>query len=67
MHGQTYKLHPPRVAVVMIGTNDLGAAACFGYEHNVTAAAPAAALRQAQAQTALGACIEVRWLHKGPA
>lgn len=29
-HGDTFVRHPPSVAVVMIGTNDLGASACLG-------------------------------------
>lgn len=29
-HGQLYRRHAPRLMVVMIGTNDLGAAACMG-------------------------------------
>ena len=29
-HGQLYMHSPPRLIVVMIGTNDLGAASCSG-------------------------------------
>ena len=29
-HGEVFQTHQPRVAVVMIGTNDLGAASCLG-------------------------------------
>ena len=29
-HGQLYRRRAPKVLVVMIGTNDLGAAACLG-------------------------------------
>lgn len=31
-HGQVYKRHQPKLAVVLIGTNDLGAASCLGGE-----------------------------------
>ncbi|KAL3147860.1 platelet-activating factor acetyltransferase activity protein [Trebouxia sp. C0010 RCD-2024] len=31
-HGQVYKKHQPKLALVMIGTNDLGAASCLGGE-----------------------------------
>lgn len=31
-HGQVYKKHQPKLATVMIGTNDLGAASCLGGE-----------------------------------
>lgn len=31
-HGQIYKRHQPKLAIVMIGTNDLGAASCLGGE-----------------------------------
>ena len=45
MNGQTYVNHAPKVSVVMIGTNDLGFAACFGGEPNITAAAPGTVAR----------------------
>lgn len=28
-HGEVFRNHEPRVAIVMIGTNDLGAATCL--------------------------------------
>ena len=52
MNGQTYVTHPPKVSVVMIGTNDLGFAACFGGEPNITAAAPGTVARYSLPSTA---------------
>ena len=43
LNGQLFKKNQPRVIVVMIGTNDLGAASCMGGAAGITrAAAPAA-------------------------
>ena len=40
LHGELLVQNPPRVAVLMIGTNDLGAAAeCFGYNATLIATA----------------------------
>ena len=40
LHGELLVQNPPRVAVLMIGTNDLGAAAeCFGYNATLIASA----------------------------
>ena len=44
-HGDTFTRHPPVVAVVMIGTNDLGAAACLGGQAAITRAANGTAAR----------------------
>ena len=44
-HGDTFLRHPPAVAVVMIGTNDLGAAACLGGQAAITRAANGTATR----------------------
>ena len=38
-HGQVYRKHPPKLAIVMIGTNDLGAASCLGGESAILQAA----------------------------
>ena len=38
-NGETFHKHAPKVAVVLIGTNDLGAASCGGGESGITAAA----------------------------
>ena len=43
--GDTFTRHPPAVAVVMIGTNDLGAAACLGGQAAITRAANGTAAR----------------------
>lgn len=45
LHGQLYVQHQPQVLVVMIGTNDLGAASCRGGEPGITQAAAGAAQR----------------------
>ena len=45
LHGQLYVQHPPQVLVVMIGTNDLGAASCRGGEPAIAEAANGAAQR----------------------
>ena len=44
-HGQLYMKHQPQLLVVMIGTNDLGAAACLGREPAIANAAGGAADR----------------------
>ena len=48
-HGQLYMKHQPQLLVVMIGTNDLGAAACLGGEPAIANAAGGAADRCIQA------------------
>ncbi len=45
LHGQLYVQHQPQVLVVMIGTNDLGAASCRGGEPAIAEAANGAARR----------------------
>ncbi|CAL5221183.1 g3329 [Coccomyxa viridis] len=45
LHGQLYVQHQPQVMVVMIGTNDLGAASCRGGEPAIAEAANGAAQR----------------------
>ncbi|KAK9836010.1 hypothetical protein WJX81_005902 [Elliptochloris bilobata] len=44
-HGDTFVRHSPAAAVVMIGTNDLGAAACLGGQPAITRAANGTAMR----------------------
>ena len=44
MHGQTLTRHPPAVAVINIGTNDLGS--CRGDGAAITSAAPGTAARR---------------------
>ena len=44
-HGQLYVKHQPQVIVVMIGTNDLGAASCKGGEPGIADAATGTAQR----------------------
>lgn len=44
-HGQIYKKHQPNLAIVMIGTNDLGAASCLGGESAILQSAAEAAER----------------------
>lgn len=44
-HGQVYKQHQPNLAIVLIGTNDLGAASCLGGEPDIFEAAAGAAER----------------------
>ena len=38
-HGQVFERHQPKIAFVMIGTNDLGAASCLGGESAILQAA----------------------------
>ena len=45
LHGQLYMKHQPQVIVVMIGTNDLGAASCKGGEPGIADAAAGTAQR----------------------
>ena len=45
LHGQLYVKHQPQVIVVMIGTNDLGAASCKGGEPGIADAAMGTAQR----------------------
>lgn len=44
-HGQMYKKHQPNLAIVLIGTNDLGAASCQGGELAILQSAAGAAER----------------------
>ncbi len=44
-HGGTFVRKPPAVAVVMIGTNDLGASACMGGQAAIVRAANGTATR----------------------
>ena len=57
LHGQLYVQHPPQVLVVMIGTNDLGAASCRGGEPAIAEAAIGAAQRY----SAKALCPMLRW------
>jgi len=45
LHGQLYVKRQPQLLVVMIGTNDLGAASCKGGEPAIAQAAVGAAQR----------------------
>lgn len=44
-HGQVFKQHQPNLAIVLIGTNDLGAASCLGGESDILKSAAGAAER----------------------
>lgn len=44
-HGQVFKQHQPNLAIVLIGTNDLGAASCLGGESAIFESAAGAAER----------------------
>lgn len=44
-HGQVYKQHQPNLAIVLISTNDLGAASCLGGESAIVQSAEGAAER----------------------
>ena len=39
LHGETFVANQPKVVVLLIGTNDLGASACLGGQANITAQA----------------------------
>lgn len=54
-HGEIFQTHQPHVAVVMIGTNDLGAASCLGEGE--------APILQAAAGTADRSCSLSGYLH----
>lgn len=61
LHGQLYVQHQPQVMVVMIGTNDLGAASCRGGEPAIAEAANGAAQRYFTRQVCLAhCCVEQR-------
>lgn len=47
-HGEVFVRHPPKVAILLIGTNDLGAGgSCSRGEPGATAAASGTAVRSA--------------------